>query len=127
MGKKVKVPDIRLNGRKRRSSATRGQPKRAKVGQQFRWITVKTPAPRPTEQVQVDDAGRIVIPAKFRRSLGLGPGDPVTVTMEGDVLRIRTIDASLEKARAIMRKKNPKKRSLVDELIADRREEAAKE
>ncbi len=99
-------------------------PKSGKTG---RWVTVKTPTARPAEQVHVDDAGRIVVPARFRKSLGLEPGDPVTVTLEGDVLRVRTMQATLEKARAIMRKKNPKKRSLVDELIAERRAEAAKE
>jgi len=51
----------------------------------------------------------------------------VTVTLKGNVLRVRTIKATLEKARAIMRKKNPKTRSLVDELITERRAEAAKE
>ena len=98
-----------------------------KSGKTDRWVTVKTPAARPAEQVHVDDAGRIVVPARFRKLLGLEPGDPVTVTLEGDVLRVRTIEATLEGARAIMRKKNPKKRSLVDELIAERRAEAAKE
>lgn len=92
-----------------------------------RWVSVKTPAPQPTEQVHVDKAGRIVVPARFRRVLGIEPGDPVTVTLEDDVLRIRTIQTSLERARTLMRKKNPTKRSLTDELIAERRAEAAKE
>ncbi len=110
-----------------RSRTTVGREKVPKSGKTGRWVTVKTPTVRPAEQVHVDDAGRIVVPARFRKSLGLEPGDPVTVTLEGDVLRVRTIQATLEKARAIMRKKNPKKRSLVDELIAERRAEAAKE
>ena len=118
------LPDQKKTGRNRTTVVREKVRKSGKTG---RWVTVKTPTARPAEQVHVDDAGRIVVPARFRKSLGLEPGDPVTVTLEGDVLRVRTIQATLEKARAIMRKKNPKKRSLVDELIAERRAEAAKE
>ncbi len=110
-----------------RSRTTVVREKVPKSGKMDRWATVKMPTVRPAEQVHVDDAGRIVVPARFRKSLGLEPGDPVTVTLEGDVLRVRTIQAAREKARSIMRKKNPKKRSLVDELIAERRSEAAKD
>ncbi len=123
-GLSINIPVIKKTGRKR---ATVVHEKVPKPGKSDRWVSVKTPAARPAQQVHVDDAGRIVVPARFRKSLGLKPGDPVTVTLEGDVLRVRTIQATLEKARAIMRKKNPKKRSLVDELIAERRAEAAKE
>ena len=101
--------------------------KAPKPGKTGRWVTVKTPTAHSVEQVHVDDAGRIVVPARFRKLLALNPGDPVTVTLERNVLRVMTIQATLEKARAIMRKKNPKKRSLVDELITERRAEAAKE
>ena len=118
------LPVQKKTGRKRTTVVRQKVPKSGKTD---RWVTVKTPTARPAEQVHVDDAGRIVVPARFRKSLGLEPGDPVTVTLEGDILRVRTIQATLEKARAIMRKKNPKKRSLVDELIAERRAEAAKE
>jgi len=118
------LPVQTKTGRKRTTVVREKIPKSGKTD---RWVTVKTPTARPAEQVHVDDAGRIVVPARFRKSLGIEPGDPVTVTLEGDVLRVRTIQAALEKARSIMRKKNPKKRSLVDELIAERRAEAAKE
>ena len=101
--------------------------KAPKPGKEGGWVTVKKPTAHPVEQVHVDDAGSIVVPERFRKLLSLKPGDPVTVTLEGNVLHVMTIQATLEKARAIMRKKNPKKRSLVDELITERRAEAAKE
>lgn len=99
----------------------------SKPRQSAQRVAVHTAASGPTEQVRVDSAGRIVVPARFRKSLGLASGDPVTISLEGNVLRIRTLQAALEKARAVMRKKNPKKRSAADELIAERRAEAAKE
>jgi AbrB family looped-hinge helix DNA binding protein len=80
-----------------------------------------------TERARVDPAGRIVLPARFRKSLGLRPGDPVTVTLESGTLRIRTARAALEKAQALMRSRNPRRRSAVAELIEERRKAATAE
>ena len=80
-----------------------------------------------TERARLDPAGRIVLPARFRKSLGLKPGDPVTVTLESGTLRIRTARAALEDARALMRNRNPRRRSVVAELIGERRKAAAAE
>ena len=79
----------------------------------------------PTEQARLDPAGRVVLPARFRKSLELEPGDPVTITLDRDTLRISSARAALAKAQAIMRKRNPKKRSAVAALIEERRAEAA--
>lgn len=80
-----------------------------------------------TERARLDPAGRIVVPARFRKSLGLKPGDPVTVTLESGTLRIRTAKAALEKAQALMRSRNPRRRSVVTELIDERRRAATAE
>jgi len=80
-----------------------------------------------TEPARLDPAGRIVIPARFRKLLGLKPGDPVTVTLEASTLRIRTAKAALEKAQALMRSRNPGRRSAVTELIEERRKAATAE
>jgi len=95
--------------------------------QRQRWATVDRAEALLTEQVQVDSAGRVVLPARFRRDLGIDAGDSVTITLEDDVLRVRTIQASLKKARVLMRETNPDGHSLVDELIAERRAEAERE
>ena len=82
---------------------------------------------RHTEQVRLDPAGRIVLPARFRKSLNLAPGDPVTVTLDRDTLRISSARAALSRAQAIMKKRNPRKVSIVASLLAERRAEVAKE
>ena len=117
------------NPRKRKKAPVKRKSgkKAARKAQRQRWSTVDRAEALPTEQVQVDSAGRVVLPARFRRELGIDAGDPVTITLEDDVLRVRTIQASLEKARALMRKTNPDGDSLVDELIAERRAEAERE
>ena len=43
---------------------------------------------------KVDDLGRIVIPAEFRRLLGIQDGDELEVTVEGDRLVLARIDPS---------------------------------
>lgn len=119
----MSTTDIEKNGsltrkRKKRVAAKKARPKA---------VNLETPADRPTERVSIDSAGRLVVPAKFRKAIGLNPGDPVTVTLENDALSIRTAHDTLKSARALMRAKNPTGKSLVDELIAERRAEQARE
>ena len=68
-----------------------------------------------------------MVPAKSRKAIGLQPGDSVKVTLEDDALSVRTARDTLSNARALMRTKNPAGKSLVDELLAERRAERARE
>ena len=76
---------------------------------------------------KVGPGGRIVIPAPMRRELGIEPGDSVTLKMEDGDLRIVSRQAALRRIRERLRKKVPHGVSLADELIKDRRAEAARE
>ena len=75
----------------------------------------------------IDSAGRVLVPAKMRQALDLKPGDGVNLELKGDVLQIRSLDDAINEAQALVRKHVPKKKSLVDELIAERRAEAKRE
>jgi AbrB family looped-hinge helix DNA binding protein len=70
--------------------------------------------------------GRLVVPAEVRAALGLEPGDRLRLVTRGDQIVLeRQADAVAELrelARAV-----PKTRSFVDELLAERRAEAASE
>lgn len=77
--------------------------------------------------VRVADGGELVIPASFRRELGVEIGDIVTVEVADGELRVRSRSAAIANARRLMRLLVPDDVSLVDELIADRRAGAAKE
>ena len=65
----------------------------------------------------------MVIPAAMRAHLGLEPGSVVLVRVEGGALRIEPQEATLDRLRARYAKAagGP---SVVDELIAERRQEA---
>ena len=69
-----------------------------------------------------------MIPASFRRRLGLRPGSNVTLTenAEGDLV-VTTPEAALHKLRALVRQHVPEGVSLVDELLAERRAEARRD
>ena len=77
--------------------------------------------------VRIDENGRVVIPASFRRDLGIKAGDTVVLRNENDELRITTLQKPLAKAQQWMRKHVAPGRSLADELIAERREAAKRE
>ena len=77
------------------------------------------------QRVRVDQAGRVVVPAGIRKALGIHPGQNLTVSLDGDSIRLQTIDAALERVRAIARRKRKLGSSVVDDFIAERRAEAA--
>jgi len=81
----------------------------------------------PTQKIQITEGGRIVIPAEYRKALGLQVGDEVMLTLDDGELRILTIEASIRRAQEIVSRYVPEGRSIVDEFIAERRAEAARE
>ena len=84
-------------------------------------------ADRGSRRVKVDSAGRIVVPAEFRRTLGIGAGQELLMSVGDGFVRLQTVDAALERVRAIARSKRRSGASVVDDFIAERRREAASE
>jgi AbrB family looped-hinge helix DNA binding protein len=77
--------------------------------------------------IRINENGRVVIPASFRRAMGITSGDTVVLRLDRDELRITTLRKRLKRAQEIVRKHVPRTASLVDELIAERREAARRE
>ena len=78
--------------------------------------------------VRIAQGGRVVIPAEFRKALGVGIGDEMVIELQGEELRLRSRQDAIKRVQAIVRKYIPdENRSLADELIAERREETARE
>ena len=78
-------------------------------------------------RTKVRQGGRIVIPVNMRRQLGIEVGENVNVSVENNSILIMTQKEGIRKAQELVRKFVPEGISLVDELIADRRREAANE
>jgi transcriptional pleiotropic regulator of transition state genes len=43
---------------------------------------------------KIDDLGRIVVPAETRRLFNISEGDPLTISVDGDAIVIRKLDAT---------------------------------
>ena len=78
-------------------------------------------------RTRVNENGRVVIPASYRKALGIKAGDEVILRMEDDELRITTMKRRIERAQRLVRKYVKPGTCLVDELIAERREAAKRE
>lgn len=74
----------------------------------------------------IGDGGRLVIPAAYRKALGLKPGDEVQMTLEDGEIKLVSTRQAIARAQALVRRYVPKDRSLSEELIRERREEAAR-
>ncbi len=68
-----------------------------------------------------------MIPSKLRQQMGIEEGSEVILEFDQDQLRLFTKQQSRDAARRFVQGKLAGKRSLVDELIADRRKEAKRE
>lgn len=76
--------------------------------------------------VQLSERGRLVLPADLRRTLGLEEGDRFVLKLEDGSVRLvpaRTIAKSFQG----MFRERYDMRSLADELLAERREEASQD
>lgn len=74
--------------------------------------------------VVMGQQGRLVIPAEVREALGLAPGDQLTLHVEDRRLVLERPADAAARLRGMARP-TPSSRSLVDELLAERRAEAA--
>jgi antitoxin PrlF len=76
--------------------------------------------------VVVGQQGRVVIPADLRAELGLAPGDRLHLQLTGRRLVLQRQRDAVEELRGLA-SDVPKTRSLVDELLAERRSAALAE
>ena len=77
---------------------------------------------------KIVDGGRLVVPAAIRRAMKLEIGDTVILELSNDELRVRSAAAALRDLQDYLRPFAPRNGVLAsDELIAERRAEAASE
>jgi AbrB family looped-hinge helix DNA binding protein len=77
--------------------------------------------------VRVDQGGRIVIPAALRRRMKLRTGSKLVLTSEGDQATLMPLEASIRHAQELVARYIKPGTLLSQELMAERRREAARE
>ena len=82
-----------------------------------------------TETAVIDKSGRLLVPARQRRALGIKPGDSVRLQVVDGELRVTGWKKAVERIQALMAPYRPKpgEELISDQLIRERREEAARE
>jgi AbrB family looped-hinge helix DNA binding protein len=80
-----------------------------------------------TETVVLGESGRIVLPAAIRKEHGLKAGDLLTVTSDSGEIRILSRKMALESIRADIIRQRGSLEGILDEFLAEKREEAARE
>ncbi|MFQ6028048.1 MAG: AbrB/MazE/SpoVT family DNA-binding domain-containing protein [Dehalococcoidia bacterium] len=79
------------------------------------------------DMTKLGSNGRLVIPAKYRKLLGIKPGDEVVLTVADGELRILPLREAVKRAQETLRKYIPEGRSLSEELVQERRAEGTRE
>lgn len=78
----------------------------------------------PKVLAKLGEGGRLVIPAEYRKALGVQTGDELVLILEDKTMRVLTPREAIKRAQAVVRSYVPEGQSLSDELIADRRRES---
>jgi AbrB family looped-hinge helix DNA binding protein len=76
---------------------------------------------------RIDKAARVVIPAAFRETLALHPGDPVVLQVEQDSVRLIPLRQAIAEAQRRVRQFVPVNTPLVEALLRERLEDAQRE
>jgi AbrB family looped-hinge helix DNA binding protein len=76
--------------------------------------------------VRIDPSGRLVVPRDLREALGVPEGGELQLTVRDGELRATTRLAALRRIRAELKALAPGDASLVEDLLAGRRAEAAR-
>lgn len=71
------------------------------------------------------EGGRVIVPAAFRKAMGVAKGDTLVMELHGDELRVRSARAALRRLQDRLRAHapGPGEPLVSEELIEDRRKE----
>lgn len=80
-----------------------------------------------TVKIRIGPQGRVFIPDSFRERMGVSEGDEISLVLDEEGVHLRTHEQAIRAIQRLFRQHVPPGVSLADELIADRRAEAARE
>lgn len=77
---------------------------------------------------RLSESGRLSLPAKFCKAIGLKRGGEVVLELDGREIRIRTVDEAVSRAQALTRRLlGEKPEASLDAFLVERRREAERE
>ena len=110
---------------------TAPQPKAAQHPQEVATARQENSAPAESKPMwlwtAVEKGGVVKLPAEFLEVMGVAEGDQVQLSLEGNVARVLSRAAAIRELQDQVRRHVPEGASLVDELLAERRAEAARD
>ena len=74
-------------------------------------------------RTKIGVGGRVVIPSRYRKTIGAEVGDEVILILEGGEVHLLTPLQAVKRAQRLVRKYIPPGERLVNEVIDDRRKE----
>ena len=77
--------------------------------------------------IPVQENGRMILPAELRRALGVGKGDRVVILTTDDGVELTTAQRARRRAQERFRRLVPEGVGVVDEFLAEKRAEVARE
>lgn len=80
-----------------------------------------------TATTKIDSAGRVLVPLKLRRALGLAGNTDLILRIEDGELRMHTREEAIRRARERLKRLKKPGQSVVAEFLAERQEEARRE
>ncbi|MBL8227881.1 MAG: AbrB/MazE/SpoVT family DNA-binding domain-containing protein [Bryobacterales bacterium] len=80
-----------------------------------------------TATARIDRAGRVLIPLKLRKELGLTEDSEVVLRVEDGQLLMQTREEAVRRARERLKRLKRPGLTVVDEFLAERRAEAKRE
>ena len=80
-----------------------------------------------TYQMRIGEGRRVVLPPEVCQSLSVTIGDTIVVRLEEDRATLGSVDRTIDRFQKLLANKVPAGVSLVDELLAERAEVAARE
>ena len=78
-------------------------------------------------KARVSKGGKIAIPSACKKALNILDGDELLFDINDNQLVISPINFTLQKIRKLLKDNNPSGKSLVDELLQERRQELKNE
>ncbi len=78
-------------------------------------------------RAKINENGRLVIPAVYRKALDIKAGDEVILRLDKDELHISSVKHALKRARQLVKQYIKSDVNLTDSLISERRQEALHE